>query len=158
MKGRIAVAGVVFAATWVLWSGMLQPLLLGAGLVSVVSVLALARRIGFFESSIHTLHMLGRLPRFWSRLLPEIVTSNLAVTRVVLSPRLPISPCIVTIDASRLPRASQAVLANAITLTPGTLTLDIDAGRIEVHCLTRDAARDLEAAALVERASRLEQG
>lgn len=156
MNRRTLVAGLLFAATWILWSGMLQPLLLGLGFVSVVLVVLLARRIGFFEPSMHTLHMMRRLPRFWLWLLPEIVKANLAVTRIVLSPRLPVSPCITTVDASHLPLASQAVLANSITLTPGTLTLDIDDGHIEVHCLTRAAARDLEAPGMLERAARLE--
>lgn len=158
MNGRIVFAGIVFAATWMLWSGIMTPLLLGLGLVSVLLVLGLSVRIGFFEPSMHTLHMIGRLPRYWAYLLPEIVKANLAVTRIVLSRRLPISPCIATVDASRLPLSSQAVLANAITLTPGTLTLDVNAGQIEVHCLTRAAARDLDAPELIERASKLQDG
>lgn len=157
MSGRTVLAGAVFAATWILWSGLFKPLLLVLGLASVLVVLVLARRIGFFEPSLHTLHMLARLPRFWLWLLPEIVKSNLAVARIVLSPRPPISPRITVVDASRLSPASQAVLANAITLTPGTLALDVDAGRIEVHCLTAAAARDLEAPGLVERATRLDR-
>ena len=155
---RILLAGAVFATTWVLWSGMLKPLLLALGLVSVLLVLALARRIGFFDPSLHTLHMLARLPRLWMWLLPEIVKANLAVARIVLTPRLRVSPRIAVVDASGLPPASQAVLANAITLTPGTLTLDVDQGRIEVHCLTEAAARDLASPGLVDRAARLERG
>lgn len=158
MNGRVVFAGIVFAATWMLWSGMLKPLLLGLGLVSALLVLGLAFRIGFFESSMHTLHMMRRLPRYWAYLVPEIVKANLAVTRIVLSRRLPVSPCIATVDASRLPLSSQAVLANAITLTPGTLTLDVNAGQIEVHCLTQAVAQDLKAPALIERASWLEEG
>lgn len=154
--GRVVAAGLLFAATWMLWSGMMKPLLLGLGLVSVLLVLWLALRIGFFESSMHSLHLMGRLPRFWLWLIPEIVKANLAVTRIVLSPGLPVSPCITTVHASGLSQVSQAVLANTITLTPGTLTLDIDAGRIEVHCLTLAAARALEAPALLERAGRLD--
>ncbi len=154
--GRIVVAGLLFAATWMLWSGMMKPLLLGLGLVSVLLVLWLALRIGFFDPSMHALHLLRRLPRFWLWLIPEIVKANLAVTRIVLSPSLPVSPCITTVHASGLSRVSQAVLANTITLTPGTLTLDIDEGRIEVHCLTREAAKALEAPALIERAGQLD--
>lgn len=156
MSGRVVLAGFVFGAAWVLWSGMLKPLLLVLGFVSVLLVLVVARRTGFFEPSVHTLHMLGRLPRFWLWLLPEIVKANLQVARIVLSPRLPVSPCITFVDAGGLPQASQAVLANAITLTPGTLTLDVDAGRIEVHCLTEAAARSLQSPELIERAGRLE--
>jgi multicomponent Na+:H+ antiporter subunit E len=155
--GRVALAGLLFAATWLLWSGMLKPLLLGLGSASVLLVLWLALRIGFFEPSMHALHLFGRLPRFWLWLIPEIVKANLAVTRIVLSPGRAVSPCITTVDASALSHVSQAVLANAITLTPGTLTLDVDAGRIEVHCLTRAFARGLEAPALLAHARRLER-
>lgn len=156
MKARVALAGLVFAATWLLWSGMMKPLLLGLGLASVFLVLWLALRIGFFEPSMNTLHLLGRLPRFWLWLIPEIVKANLAVTRIVLSPGRPLSPRITTVDVSSLSRVSQAILANAITLTPGTLTLDVDAGRVEVHCLSDEFARGLEAPELIERARRLE--
>ena len=157
MSGAIAIAGTLFAATWLLWSGMTQPLILSAGLVSVLIVLGLAIRIGFFETPVYVLHVTHRLPRFWLWLLAEIVRANLTVTRIVLSVRLPVSPCIVTIDASGLPAATQVVLANAITLTPGTLTLDVNRDRIEVHCLTEAAARDLGSLAMLERARRLEK-
>ena len=157
MNGRVVFAGIVFAATWMVWSGMMKPLLLGLGVLSVLLVLGLALRIGFFESSMHTLHLLGRLPRFWSHLLPEIVKTNLTVTRIVLSRRLPVSPCITRIDVSRLPRTSQVVLANAITRTPGTMTLDVSGGQIEVHCLTRAAARDLNTSGLIEQAGKLQE-
>ena len=57
--------------------------------------------------------------------------------------RLEIEPTWVTVDASNLPAAVQATLANAITLTPGTVSVDVDRGRIEVHCLTREIADEL---------------
>lgn len=158
MRGRIATAAVVFGATWLMWSGMMKPLLLGLGLVSVLLVLVLAYRIRFFAPAMYTLHMLGRLPRFWLYLMPEIVKANLAVARVILSRRLPISPCIITIDASSLPRTARVALANAITLTPGTLTLNVQLGQIRVHCLTEEAARDLDTVELMQRARALRGG
>lgn len=157
-KARIAIAALLFATTWLLWSGMTKPLILGLGLASVFLVAGLAVRIGFFDQSVYSLHLARRLPRFWLWLLGEIVRTNLAVTLIVLSPRLPVSPRVVTIDASGLSPAAQAVLANAITLTPGTLTLDVNRDRLEVHCLTEAAARDLQSFAMLERARRLEKG
>ncbi|MDX1381632.1 MAG: DUF819 family protein, partial [Xanthomonadales bacterium] len=79
----------------------------------------------------------------------------LTVAKIILHPRLPISPCLVTIDARELPQVSQATLANAITLTPGTLTTDIDRGRIEVHCLTRAMADQVSDGENLRRARQL---
>ncbi len=152
---RIAIAFVVFVVTWLLWSGIYQPLVLALGALSCLLVTLLAVRIGFFDKDIYALHLGPRLPSYWLWLLKEIFTANLQVARIVLSPTLPIRPTIVTIDASELPPVSQATLANAITLTPGTLVMDIDSGRIEAHCLTTEAATALEDGEMLRRARRL---
>lgn len=152
---RIALAFCLFAATWLLWSGHYSPLLLGLGLLSCGLVLLLALRTGFFAADVYTLHLGPRLPRFWLWLAKEIVRANWDVARIVLNPRLPISPTIVTLDASRIPAVTRATLANSITLTPGTVSIDVDQGNIEVHCLTRSNADELRAGAMLRRAAAL---
>jgi len=146
---------LLFFLTWLLWSGMYVPLLLVLGAASCALVTWLAKRIGFFDIELYVLHQSPRLPGFWVWLIKEIFKSNFEVARIILSPRMPIQPQIITIDASDLPGPSQATLANAITLTPGTLTLDIDNGRIEVHCLTDDSARELRQGEMTRRAAKL---
>ena len=152
---RIALTLLLLFATWLLWSGIYLPFLVVLGVVSCLLVLLLAHRIGFFDTDMYTLDLLPHLPRFWAWLLREIVQSNLVVAKIILHPRLPISPCLVTIDARELPQVSQATLANAITLTPGTLTTDIDRGRIEVHCLTRAMADQVSDGENLRRARQL---
>jgi len=152
---RSSTAGVLFAATWLLWSGHYVPLLLALGAASVGLVLMLARRTGFFDADVYSLHLGPRLPAFWLWLLKEIVRSNLSVARIVLRRRLEIEPTWVTVDASHLPPAVQATLANAITLTPGTVSADVDRGRIEVHCLTREIADELRGGEMLRRATAL---
>jgi len=73
---------------------------------------------------------------FW--LLAQIIKANVDVVMIILNPRLPISPEIVKFD-SKLPNdVALATLANSITLTPGTLTLDIDEKKTYyVHCLAK---------------------
>jgi multicomponent Na+:H+ antiporter subunit E len=154
---RYFVTAVVFAAAWLLWSGLYTPLLLLLGALSCALVLILAVRTGFFEVEAYTLNLGPRLPRYWLWLLGEIVKANVAVARIILSPRMPIEPTIVTLDARHLPAVAQATLANAITLTPGTVSLDVDRGMIEVHCLTTNAARDLNDGEMVRRAARLSE-
>jgi multicomponent Na+:H+ antiporter subunit E len=150
---RIVMASSLFAATWLLWSGHYSPLLLAFGALSCALVAALALRTGFFAPDVYTLHLGVRLPRFWLWLLREIVRSNFAVARIILSRRMPIAPEIVTIDAAHVAPPAQATLANSITLTPGTLCLDVHRGRIEVHCLTRESAEDLRRGEMLRRIS-----
>ncbi|MEX0707714.1 MAG: Na+/H+ antiporter subunit E [Woeseia sp.] len=141
---RIAIAFLLFSITWLLWSGLYKPIILGFGLLSCVLVTVLAARTGFFEKGIYGLDLAPRLPRYWFWLLKEIVKANMDIARIILSPRLAISPTTVTVDASSLPPVGQATLANSITLTPGTLSVDISNNTIEVHCLTTETARQTE--------------
>ncbi|HET6564233.1 MAG TPA: Na+/H+ antiporter subunit E [Xanthomonadales bacterium] len=155
MHRRIIAAILLFALTWLLWSGFYTPLLLMLGAASCALVTFLAIRTGFFDRELYTLHLGPRLPAYWWWLIREIIKANFTVARIVLHPRLPIQPRIIRIDASGLPNASQATLANSITLTPGSLTLDIDNNRIEVHCLTAESAADLEQGEMLRRARKL---
>jgi multicomponent Na+:H+ antiporter subunit E len=152
---RFTTAGALFAATWLLWSGHYVPLVLVLGAASVGVVLMLARRTGFFDSDVYSLHLGPRLPAFWLWLMKEIVRSNLNVAWIVLRRRVEIQPTWVTVDASHLPPAVQATLANAITLTPGTVAVDVDRGRIEVHCLMREIADELRGGEMLRRATAL---
>lgn len=155
MSTRILVAALLFVVTWLLWSGLYTPLLLVLGAASCVVVTLLAIRTGFFDHEQYALHLGPRLPAYWLWLIWEIIKSNFTVARIILDPRLPISPRVVRIDASGLPNASQATLANSITLTPGSLTLDIDNNQIEVHCLTAASAEELQQGEMLRRAKKL---
>ena len=62
---------------------------------------------------------------------------------MVLSPKPPISPTVAEFDSLCSEAMDQAVLGNSITLTPGTLTLQITDGHFVVHALTQDGARDI---------------
>lgn len=128
---------------WVLWSGYLKPLLLGLGVFSSLLVVYLAHRMQLNDTHFLEGRFLVRLVGYWAWLGREVLRSSLEVTRVVLSPKLPISPTVVEFDSHVDLISDQAILGNSITLTPGTLTLQIEDGRFMVHALTEDGARDI---------------
>lgn len=134
---------LLWFSAWLLWSGLYKPLLITLGVLSCLLVLVLSRRMGFFDKSVYSLHLVWRLQPFWAWLGKEIVVTNLVVARIILSRNMPISPTVMRFDA--LPRGpvGQAILGNSITLTPGTVTLDDHEGKLYVHCLTREFADDL---------------
>lgn len=92
------------------------------------------------------LRALGLLPRvaaYFFLLFWNVVLSNLLVIREVLRPRVRIAPSIVTMRTPLHHGLERFVLANSITLTPGTITVRIDDERMVVHALNEQAARDL---------------
>lgn len=149
MNRVILIAALVFA--WAVWSGMTKPLLIGLGIASVVVVKLLTRRMAVLSDDAFSLHLGVRVLPYWGWLFVEMIKSSIEVTRIVLDPKLPISPVTVDVDAQPRGPVGQVILANSITLTPGTLTIDLDDGRLRVHCLTRAGAEQLRAGAMGRR-------
>ncbi|WP_411968719.1 Na+/H+ antiporter subunit E [Haloferax sp. YSSS75] len=111
------------------------------GAVSAVVVAIVLGRVVFEHTpTLRTLGILVRALVFLPYLLFAVVRANLSLAAVLLDPRLPIDPAVVRIPAPRGQLAT-ALLANSITLTPGTLTLDVDGDELVVHTLT-PATRD----------------
>jgi multicomponent Na+:H+ antiporter subunit E len=156
--GSILVLAIMLAAAWLLWSGFFKPLLLGLGAFSCLLVLIIAQRMHLFDQNVFALRLSLRLFRFWAWLAGEIVRSSLEVSRVVLSPRLPISPTLVEIESGSDHPVDLAILGNSITLTPGTLTLNIEGQRLYVHALTRHGAEALAEGEMNRRVSALRSG
>lgn len=96
---------------------------------------------------------LGRMLVYAPYLLWEIAVANIQIAYVVLHPRLPIDPEMVEFDAAVWSEMPVTTLANSITLTPGTLTVDVNRQSFTVHTLTAGARDDLFSGSL-ERAVR----
>jgi multicomponent Na+:H+ antiporter subunit E len=79
----------------------------------------------------------------------ELVKANLAVARIVLSPALPLNPGIVKVRTRLTSRIGRALLANSITLTPGTLTVEMDGEWLYIHWVTVDSPKVEEATAAI---------
>lgn len=147
----------VLSAAWLLWSGIYKPMVLALGVLSVVIVVYLTRRMDFFSHASGIPRILTRLPAYWLWLLKEIVVSSWDVAKIVLSPSLPISPTLVTLKSGTDEELPQVIMGNSITLSPGTVTLDIDDGEIMVHCLTKKGADALKNGDITQRVRNLER-
>ena len=147
-------AGLV--AGWLLWSLHFDPLLLGLGLASCVAVTALALRLRIVDPESVPLEILPGLLTFVPWLLVEIAKANLHVVWVILAPGLPIRPQLLRVRASQRTELGQTVYANSITLTPGTVSLDVRGGQILVHALTDATAEDLRTGRMDRRVCQLE--
>ena len=140
---RYAILAAVLMLAWVLWSGYLKPLLLGLGVFSSILVVYLDYRMRLKDTHFLDGRFLLRLVRYWGWLAREVLRSSLDVTRVVLSPGLPISPTVAEFETRCKVATDRALLGNSITLTPGTLTIQITDGHFVVHALTQAGASDV---------------
>ena len=129
--------------TWFLWSGHTEPLLLAFGVISVGIVTLLAFRMNVIDEESEP-YELGLRPLLYVPwLLWEIAKANLHVARVILTPSLPVHPRLLRIRATQKSNLGRVILANSITLTPGTVTLDVRDGTLLVHALTPRSADGL---------------
>ncbi len=135
---------VFLAAAWLLLSGHFDGLILGLGAASCVLVVVIARRMDLIDREGFPIHLTWRLPVYWIWILWQIVLSNIAVVRRIFARRLAISPQVLNVESGQADDLGQVIYANSITLTPGTISLRLDDGRIEVHALDEDFAGDLQ--------------
>ncbi|MEE8266481.1 MAG: Na+/H+ antiporter subunit E [Acidiferrobacterales bacterium] len=155
MVHAISLALVLFAL-WLLLSSHYVPLLIGLGALSVLLVVTIALRMGVVDREGHPIHLSPKALLYWPWLAWEIVKSNVDVARRILSPTLPISPTVIRLKASQKSELGKVIYANSITLTPGTVSIDIDGDKIEVHALTREAAQALRTGDMDRRVTRFE--
>ncbi len=135
---------IVLSVAWFLLSGYTKPLLLSLGVVSVALTVSLALRMEVLDHESHPMDITAGLLIYWLWLIGQIVRSNLSVARHILSPTLKISPQLVHVPTGQRTDIGRAIYANSITLTPGTVSLDVGEDAVEVHALTREDARNLE--------------
>jgi multicomponent Na+:H+ antiporter subunit E len=86
----------------------------------------------------------------------QIVLANLDVAKRVLHPAMPIQPHIISFPSKLKSDLSMTTLGNSITLTPGTITVDIDPdGTFYVHCIAKEPAEALLSEVPCEMAARV---
>ncbi|MEO1084024.1 MAG: Na+/H+ antiporter subunit E [Acidobacteriota bacterium] len=146
---------------WFLWSGHLSfshPLLLVFGVLSALLVTGLCWRMGLLDEETMPLQLLPRGLAYAPWLLWQILLSCIDVLRRGLSPRLDIDPTVLTVEGSQETDLGLVVYAHSITLTPGTVSIDSDAGAhtIKVHTISKAGAEALVEGEMDRRVHRVE--
>jgi multicomponent Na+:H+ antiporter subunit E len=130
---------------WFLLSGHLDPLILAFGVLSIAFVAWLSRRMQIIDRESYPFGLIPRLSvYYWPWLLKEIVKSSIDVTRRVFGPASLVRPVVFDAPADMESDLGKVIYANSITLTPGTVSMNVSASAIRVHALHPDIARDLQ--------------
>ncbi len=147
---------VLLFVVWLLLSGHYTSPLMTYGALSCAGIVLLVRHLGILDEEALPVHLSLRWLVYAPWLMKEIVLSNIAVAKVILTPGLPIHPRMIRLTASQSSDVSRVIYANSITLTPGTVTLDVRGSEFLVHSLTSDSAEGLLSGEMDRRVSRVE--
>lgn len=148
---------LVLVVAWAFWSGHGEPLIVAFGALSCLAVFGISQRMARVAGQEPldyglALRSLSYLP--W--LLLQVITSNVDVARLILSSDPRGSSHLIRIRAGQATELGRVIYANSITLTPGTITLDLRGDNLLVHALTRSAASGVRDGEMARRVSGLE--
>ena len=153
------IIGLTFSlsAFWLLMSGHYTPLILFLGTISVGFVLYLTKRMDSLDEDTFEFKLKRRHFSYWSWLAKEIFKANLDVAKVILAPNMKLSPRILRVPTSQSSELGTVIYANSITLTPGTVSVDIEGDEIIVHALTQELMDGLTEGDMDKRVNYLEE-
>ena len=151
--------GVLLFVFWLLWSGHFDNyFIIALGVGSSVFCLWLSHRMRIVDEE-------GAPVEFGIRpftiylpwLIKEIVVSNIAVSKIICSPKMPLQRNMIEVRANQKSEIGRVILANSITLTPGTVSVNMDASKILVHALSFEGAEEDLSGEMDRRICRLEK-
>lgn len=155
LRGVVAFCSLF--AFWLLLSGHYTAFLVTAGFASAAAVLFVARRMEVVDPEGMPVDIWRGVFVYWPWLFGEIVKSAWTVSKIILDPRLPISPTMVRFRPLQRTEVGLVTHANSITLTPGTITVEAKDGEFLVHGLTRDSAEGCIGSEMDRRVRKLEE-
>lgn len=134
---------VALLVSWWLWSGHSEPFILGLGAVSCLACIWISMRMKIVDEE-GAPAQLGFRPftQYAPYLISEIVKSNIEVTKIIVSPKMPLSRTMIDVHAHQESELGRVILANSITLTPGTVSVNMGGDTILVHALSFEGAEE----------------
>ena len=135
---------ILLCVFWLMLSGFFQPLLLIFGVVSVLLVLLVIQRMDSADKEPAAIGTGHQILRYLTWLIGQIIISSLHVTKLVWGSASNLSPTLVKVSAKRVADSKHVLYANSITLTPGTLSVDLTPDELTVHALQASSVKDLD--------------
>lgn len=155
---HLASATLLLYLFWILLSGFFTPFLLVAGAGCSIAVVWFAHRMDVVDREGHPYHLSWSAATYWPWLIKEILKSAVDVSKRILAPSLPVSPTIVRFAPRQKTVVGLVTHANSITLTPGTLSVEVSPGNFTVHGLSREGAEACIDSDMDRRCERFEGG
>ena len=154
---KFVLTALIMFAFWIFLSGKFSLILLLSGLISslLVSYMSNDLLIGNGDMKLGFIRTI-RFIRFLPWLLWQIVLANIDLAIRTLHPKMPINPMLINFKNNLKTDLGMVILANSITLTPGTVTIDVNENEFLVHVISEKAAQSLISGEMQARVKKIE--
>ena len=150
---------ILLFALWLVFNGKITLEIILFGIVLSVAVYLFCWRFLEYSPKCELL-VLRLLPQgigYFFVLIWEIVKANFATISLVVSPKYEVEPVLVTFHTDLKSDLAKTILANSITLTPGTITVELTEDEFKVHCLDKEMAEGLADSVFVQLLMKMEK-
>ncbi|MCR5520432.1 MAG: Na+/H+ antiporter subunit E [Lachnospiraceae bacterium] len=149
---------ILIFAVWIIFNGRFTVETAVIGIIlSGLLVLFACKILSYpIKKELLLLKILPRLIAYFFYLFGQLILANLTVIRFTLSPGKKVKSVIVTFDTEIRSPFFLTLLANSITLTPGTLTVSVNKGTYKIHCLDESFDVGIEASGFVKRIEKMD--
>jgi len=138
-------------------TGMLQIVIVGVA-VAVAAYWFAHKALGYtLKSELRILKKMPVLIAYFFLLVKEIIVANFQMIKIVLRKKLDVHPVMVKIKVPLKTRLARVILANSITLTPGTITAELEDDELTIHCIDTSFSEGMENSSFVKMLERLEK-
>ena len=141
---------------WLLNSGIYTTLIIMLGVVSIMLVLVICHRMDVVDQESQPLHLSRNIFPYYLWLIKKIVQANIVVVKHIFLGNSSISPTLCTLKVSQKSDIGKVIYANSITLTPGTVAIDVIGDQVTVHALLAADIGTLKEGEMDRRVSQLE--
>ena len=150
---------LLFFLVWIIFNGAITTEIVVFGLVIAAAMYAFVCK--FMDYSIRKdilyIKKFFMLLEYVCVLVWEIVKANFAVIKLITSSRYELEPAMVLFRVDLETKMARVILANSITLTPGTITVLLEEDEFIVHCLDKELAEGINRSVFVELLKKLER-
>jgi len=144
---------LAMVAAWLTLSGYFIPMILTFGAISIAIVVWMFSRMRILDAETVPYMTTPLTLVYYRWLFVEIVKANMQVVKAVLSPDLEVSPTLVKIPLNTDVDIAETMFANSITLTPGTVSVDMQPDHILVHALLEEMSAPEDFAEMEKRSA-----
>ena len=150
---------LLFFLVWVVFNGRLtlEIALFGIAVASAVFCFVCRFMDYSLQKELRLYRLLPAFVQYLYYLIKEIILANLTVVRMILTRKEQMEPVIVHVHAKLKSETARVILANSITLTPGTITVSLTQDNLLVHCLDKSLAEGMEDSVFVRLLQKMEE-
>ena len=149
---------LLFFLAWLIFNGKVTLEIIVFGIVISLAVFAFICRFMDYSTKreMRFYAMIPQFIRYLYVLIREIISANLTVCRMILTRKEVMEPVIVRVKSNLRTKTARVILANSITLTPGTITVSITGEYLLVHCLDKSLSEGMEDSVFVRLLQKME--